>query len=70
MNDKLVPKYKMTDALPDSEPADESGAPEPSSKGPEKADLKQHNAEVNQGLGSNKERLVDIGRGDMAAGRS
>ena len=34
MKDKLVPKYKMTDALPDADPADEP-APGPSPHEPE-----------------------------------
>jgi hypothetical protein len=36
---------------------------------PQEAHIEQANAETNAGVKSNKERLVDIGRGGLAAGR-
>jgi hypothetical protein len=33
------------------------------------AEMKNDNAQTNAGIQSNKERLVDIGRGNLAAGR-
>jgi len=70
MKDKEIPRYKMTDALPEA-PAETPGHPEPERPGqsphePKPAEIRQQNAQVQP---DPKDRLVDIGRGEQTAGR-
>jgi hypothetical protein len=72
-NKNIIPKAKLTDALPD-EPAEPVDRPAPARPGqaPHKADpaaVKQHNAEVNRGIEDTEERLTEIGRAHQNAGR-
>jgi hypothetical protein len=72
---------KLTDALKgqmptteDSQPRVDGGGghsvhPEQSADQFNPAEARQHNREVNEGLKGNKDRLVDIGRGEQTAGR-
>ena len=64
---------KLADALKDTPAEDagenlEAGRPE-QMKDAEPSEIKNANAQVNEGIQTNKERLVDIGRGHLAAGR-
>jgi hypothetical protein len=66
-------RYKLTDAIPKSASpatgrrADRRG--QAGGSGPSEAALHQSNAQVNAGIRSQKDRLVDIGRGEQTAGR-
>ncbi len=67
-------KVKLTDALKDQQPkldgdGKNAAHPELQPEEPHPSAMKQHNAQVNEGLSGNKERLVDIGRGEQTAGR-
>ena len=74
MPDHLIPKAKLVDALEGQEPPPVNAHAEaPKPGGPAhhdpKAAQKQHNAEVNQGIKSPKDHMVDIGRGEEIKGR-
>lgn len=67
MADKIEPIiHKLTEAIPEPEKAVEHPQPERPGHGPQDADLKQHNAEVQP---ETKDRMVDIGRGQQTKGR-
>ena len=63
-------KPKLADALRDP-PTAAPAAPEPTHPGRdfEPADVRQHNAEVNQGIKDQDQRLVGLGRGEQTKGR-
>jgi len=72
MKEKDIPKYKMTDAIP--EPPDTTVHPQDERPGqspetPHPSEMREHNAQVNQGYQHNNDRLVDIGRGEQTTGR-
>ena len=74
MPDHLIPKAKLVDALDGQEPPPIGHTPEaPKPGGPAhhdpKAAQKQHNAEVNEGIKTTKQHMVDIGRGEETKGR-
>lgn len=62
-------KPKLADAMKTAADENlEAGRPE-EMKDAGIAAIKNDNAQVNEGIDSNKERLIDIGRGHLAAGR-
>ena len=66
------PRHKLSEAVEGQIPPEghqNADRPGRSPHEPDPAEVKQHNAQVNQGLRSNKDRLVDIGRGEQASGR-
>lgn len=72
MSNKFQPK--LADALKGQRPRVDGGDsrsvhPEQAPEQFDPAEARQHNREVNAGLHSNKDRLVDVGRGNQAAGR-
>jgi hypothetical protein len=63
-------RFKLADAVRSSKaPAVRTEGRSGDAREPKEAQLHQANAEINSGVKSNKERLVDIGRGKLAAGR-
>ena len=65
---------KIADALKDQQPKMDGGEghsvhPEHAPEQFDPAAARAHNREVNEGIKSNKDRLVDIGRGEQTAGR-
>ena len=72
MSDKFQPK--LSDALKNQQPKVDGGDgrsvhPEQAPEQFDPTEARQHNREVNAGIHGNKDRLVDIGRGEQTAGR-
>ncbi len=65
-------RYKLTDAIPE-EKRSKTQTPGRRDRvfgaAPREETIHQANTQVNAGVKSNKDRLVDLGRGEQAAGR-
>jgi hypothetical protein len=65
-----IGKHKLTDALPKGEPIDEGGKPVPTHEtAAEQVREASESQEARDAEASNRERMVDIGRGNQQAGR-
>jgi hypothetical protein len=63
-------KFRLADAIRSPKaPAAKTEGRSGDAREPQEAQVQHANAEVNAGIKSNKERLVEIGRGKLAAGR-